>query len=427
MQIMNQGQQPPQIQQGQQPPPAAVVFARTPATFQQNQLLNYAEKRDVEIYNRGSAALAGELWDGNSVHALMVRVGERAGQYGWMPMLTFGARNLVTSYGDITREEVRLASTAIQAANDRRTQDSDMLFRCLSASIVATVHTKVAADPERYTFIIGGEAVLDGICYLKAIIDASYTHSLSNTAMARADLSSLDNYMESLKDSNVTDFVKYTKSKLQELEAANETTQDLTVNFFKGLAKAKDRKFRTWVQGRRDEWIARRYVIDANCANFMEEADNYYKDKVTLREWMALDDDQQTIVALKAQLLKKPGKENQNPNPKKGKKNGKKGDKKDDWAWKKVEPKGSEPKTKSVFNKKEKKNMTYHWCRGHKLWTLHTNEECTKNKEGGAPLADKTPKANVDNSKGKISKKNLTMRVLQTLAELPSDSECESP
>jgi len=138
---MNQGQQPPQVQQGQQPPPPVVVFARTPATFQQNQLLNYAEKRDVEIYNKGSAALSGEQWDGKSVHALMVRVGERAGQYGWMPMLTFGARNLVTGYGDITREEVRLAAAAIQAANDRRTQDSDMLFRCLSASIKDTVHT----------------------------------------------------------------------------------------------------------------------------------------------------------------------------------------------------------------------------------------------------------------------------------------------
>ena len=99
---MNQGQQPPQIQQGQQQPPPVVVFARTPATFQQNQLLNYAEKRDIEIYNKGSAALSGEQWDGKSVHALMVRVGERAGQYGWMPMLTFGARNLVTGYGDIT-------------------------------------------------------------------------------------------------------------------------------------------------------------------------------------------------------------------------------------------------------------------------------------------------------------------------------------
>ena len=419
-----------QAQQQQQGPPAPVVFARTPARFQQNLLLNYAEKRDVEIYNRGSAALAGELWDGKSVHALMVRVGERAGQYGWMPMLTFGARNLVTGYGDITREEVRLASTAIQAANDRRTQDSDMLFRCLSASIATTVHTKVAADADKYTFNIGGEAVLDGVCYLKAIIDASYTHSLSNTAMARADLSSLDNYMESLKDSSVTEFVNYTKSKLQELEAANETTQDLTVNFFKGLAKAKDKKFRTWVQGRRDEWIARRYVIDANCANFMEEADNYYKDKVTLREWMALDDDQQTIVALKAQLLKKPGKENQNPNggnPRKGKKNGKKGDKKDDWAWKKVEPKGNEAKTKSVFNKKEKKHMTYHWCIGHKLWTLHTNEECTKGKDGATPLADKTANTNADKNKGKVNKQKLTMRVLATLAELPSDSEPESP
>ena len=380
-----------------QGPPAPLIFARTPARFQQNLLLNYAEKRDVEIYNRGSAALAGELWDGKSVHALMVRVGERAGQYGWMPMLTFGARNLVTGYGDITREEVRMASTAIQAANDRRTQDSDMLFRCLSASIATTVHTKVAADADKYTFNIGGEAVLDGVCYLKAIIDASYTHSLSNTAMARADLSSLDNYMESLKDSSVTEFVNYTKSKLQELEAANETTQDLTVNFFKGLAKAKD---------------------------------NYYKDKVTLREWMALDDDQQTIVALKAQLLKKPGKENQNPNggnPRKGKKNGKKGDKKDDWAWKKVEPKGNEAKTKSVFNKKEKKHMTYHWCSGHKLWTLHTNEECTKGKDGATPLADKTEKTNADKNKSKVNKQKLTMRVLATLAELPSDSECESP
>ena len=162
----------------------------------------------------------------------------------------------------------------------------------------------------------------------------------------------------------------------------------------------------------------------------MEEANNYYKDKVTLREWMALDEDQQTIVALKAQLTKKPGKENKNPNggnPKKGKKN-KKGGNQDDWAWKKVEPKKSEAKSKSVFNKREKRNMTYYWCSHHKLWTLHTNEDCTKGKESGAPLGDKTDKANADKNKGgKVSKQKLTMRVLQTLAELPSDSECESP
>ena len=106
---MNQGQQSPQVQQQpapqqvqQQRPQAVVVFARTPATFQQNHLLNYAEKSDVEIYNKGSAPLSGEQWDGKSVHAMMVREGERAGQFGWMPMLTFGARSLITGYGDIT-------------------------------------------------------------------------------------------------------------------------------------------------------------------------------------------------------------------------------------------------------------------------------------------------------------------------------------
>jgi len=109
----------------QAPPP--VLFARTPARFQKNQLLNFAEKRDVEI---------------------------------------FGARNLIVNYGEITREEVRQAAEAYQLANDRRAQDSDMLFHCLSGS-------------------------------LKAIIDATYTYSLSNTDMARAALSSLDKYMES--------------------------------------------------------------------------------------------------------------------------------------------------------------------------------------------------------------------------------------
>jgi hypothetical protein len=92
-----------------------------------------------------------------------------------------------------------------------------------------------------------------------------------------------------------------------------------------------------------------------------------------------------------------------------------------------VEPKGNEAKTKSVFNKKEKKHMTYHWCSGHKLWTLHTNEECTKGKDGATPLADKTANTNADKNKGKVNKQKLTMRVLATLAELPSDSEPESP
>jgi len=81
----------------QAPPP--VLFARTPARFQQNQLLNFAEKRDVEIYNRGCTPLTGDPYDGKNLHPFLVKVGEKAAQFNWMPMLTFGTRNLIVNYG----------------------------------------------------------------------------------------------------------------------------------------------------------------------------------------------------------------------------------------------------------------------------------------------------------------------------------------
>ena len=260
-----------------------------------------------------------------------------------MPILTLGAKNLVTNYGEISYEDVLLASMAFQAVRDRRAQDSDMLFHCLSASITTKVRATVALEPSKYTLIINNgvvdEEVLDGVTYLKAIIDSTYTYSLSKTALARQALSSLDKYMEGLSNSSVTELCKHAKEKLQELQAAGETTHDLIVNLFKALAKAKNKVFRTRVQSWRDEWTSGKKTITQDCAAFMVEAENYYKDRVDLGEWLKLDDDQETIVALKAQLLKKaPGKEN-NPNRAnrgKGKGKGKEGAKKDDWAWKKV-------------------------------------------------------------------------------------------
>ena len=79
-----------------------------------------------------------------------------------------------------------------------------------------------------------------------------------------------------------------------------------------------------------------------------------------------------------------------------------------------------------VFNKKEKKNMAYHWCSHHKLWTIHSEAECTKGKGDGKVLGEVQPSA--DKKTSKLNKQKITMRVLATLAELPSDSEdCASP
>ena len=47
----------------------------------------------------------------------------------------------------------------------------------------------------------------------------------------------------------------------------------------------------------------RHLIIHPNGRDFMQLVENYYKDWVASNEWMILDEDQETILALKAQIL----------------------------------------------------------------------------------------------------------------------------
>jgi hypothetical protein len=107
-----------QGQYGQGPSPLPIAFARTPVQFAQNQLLNYAEKRDIELYKKGATPLKGGQWDGKHLHTFLVRVREKARQYVWMPLLTFCTRNLINNYGEVTHKEVHQAAQVYLAANN---------------------------------------------------------------------------------------------------------------------------------------------------------------------------------------------------------------------------------------------------------------------------------------------------------------------
>jgi hypothetical protein len=63
---------------------------------------------------------------------------------------------------------------------------------------------------------------------------------------------------------------------------------------------------------------------------------------------------------------------------------GKGKDKKSKYDWKKLPPQNGKPNT-YVWPENGK---TYHWRPNHKLWTLHSLEECTKGLENDAPVAN---------------------------------------
>ena len=103
--------------------------------------------------------------------------------------------------------------------------------------------------------------------------------------------------------------------------------------------------------------------------------------------WNAKTAEQEQIVALTTELGKikdanlkfaktlksgKPGKRDgsKKDNPKgKGKAKGKKSQK-DKFAWKRIPPKDSESKTKTVDG------VTYRWCEEHPCWVTHTLDDC---------------------------------------------------
>ncbi len=93
-------------------------------------------------------------------------------------------------------------------------------------------------EPEQYTFNVNNEKLIDGPCFLTAIIDHTYTNTLTNTEAADENLASLAEYMEALSDSNVEKFNTYIKKQLKTLAARGEMTNDLISFLLKGHSKA---------------------------------------------------------------------------------------------------------------------------------------------------------------------------------------------
>jgi hypothetical protein len=148
----------------------------------------------------------------------LARVQTKADQFKWGEILTVNGMELLTSYANVTSEQVCQAAMVYQALNDHRVQNSNMLYNCLCKSISSNVHAKVTTNKARYCLVIPRAAPndpvtyhCDGICFLKAIIDETYMNTLNNTIVARSNFTTLATYMKTLSDSNISEFNTYMK------------------------------------------------------------------------------------------------------------------------------------------------------------------------------------------------------------------------
>jgi hypothetical protein len=181
------------------------------------------------------------------------------------------------------------------------------------------------------------------------------------------------------------------------------------VNLFNGYREVKDKRFRTWVQNIKDAWLDRTIVLDPNGLQLMERTENYFKDRTRKNLWLRLDEDQETIIALKAQLTKKTG-----GGTTKKKKN--EHWKKEEPRWKFQPPRKGESGTKITTVNGER--IPYFWCPHHEKWTIHKPQDCRKKADKKPtgdtkkPKSPKTPKSSTTTPKETNDKPDPALKVM---------------
>ena len=323
--------------------------------------------------------------------------------------------SLLTEYGRLTKDQVRVEVTKYMNGEHRAAQDDYQIYVCLMNSI-----TKEAKDT--MTLLKGEYSIGNspsGVLFLKYIISESHVDTNATLLLIREQLTSLHDYMSTV-DSDITKFNQHVKNLMNSLAARGATTQDLLANLFNRYAAASDKAFVNYIKKKKEDYDEGNDILPNQ---LMVLAANKYKAMVESKEWRALDEQAEQIIALQAQVKKLANNASKGkgkgakatPKATKGSASSKKQgqdqtkaekNRKPDWML--VKPSEGQPKTKKVNNK------TYHWCPNHQSWTIHTPADC---KGRGASPSPATSGPKTVSWSGKTKSPSLKMaNALQAIA-----------
>jgi hypothetical protein len=160
--------------------------------------LDYVSPQSIKFYNKAIEHLPGEKFNGNMLHTWLQVLADRAVNCAWINILTIKGKLLTEHYADISLKEIKAHAQEYQNEGRRRAQNAEMLLQCIKASISKAVYFRVHHLKHNYTITREPEQceVIDGVCYLKTIIDCYHVNTRSSTAEIRKKLAQLHIYMK---------------------------------------------------------------------------------------------------------------------------------------------------------------------------------------------------------------------------------------
>ena len=138
--------------------------------------------------------------------------------------------------------------------------------------------------------------------FLIALIKHAKPGTHATVALVRNDLTSLDSKMLEL-DSNIEEFNQYVRKQKRKLTNRREHSNDLLINLFKAYSVAQDKRFVQSIANMEEDYLLGR---TPNLTDEMLMADAFaaYRVRVEKKIWGALGREQETIIAMQAQIDK---------------------------------------------------------------------------------------------------------------------------
>ena len=337
----------------------------------------------MKLYNKSTAPLS-IIFDGEAVNLKiwLEKLWEHSTEFNWDQIVTIRdndgkERNLITNFGQLTKENVRAHASGYVSTQCRNAQNSMQMATCITASLSIKALNKVVNDAPLYRF--GG--VPSGPLLLKFLIDATYVDTVATCHLIRGQLGNLDDYMVSI-DSNVEQFNIHVKVLIAGLAARGETSSDITINLFKGYKAASDQTFVSYIKDKETLMHEGNRITDLS---LMSLALNKYLLLVEGTTWNRPTEDQEKVIALSAQIdrlrltnktmikkfgsARKPTKKKEDAAPARRPTATRERGDQSQYAWKLIpSPDGATTKVKN--------GKTYYWCSKHKAWVLHKPNEC---------------------------------------------------
>jgi hypothetical protein len=407
------------------------VFAATPAKVNSDQIINYGTAQGIKLFNAATEKLP-VTFDVNSQGANLFCYAllDRANKSGWYSgegnILTIkdsaeNNRDLIKEYGRLSMNEIKTQVLTYIDGSNRRVQNSTQMLLCIKESLSDAGKLKIPSEADQWK----ANGVENGLMLFKYIMQKAVVDTRATSSFFRENLTSLDSYITTI-DSNIELFNQYVHVNQDGLRARGETTDDLVINLFKAYLNVADQNFVEYIKTKKNAYDEGTTNLEPE--TLMTFALNKYHILVQEKKWKSLSPQDEQLVALKAQYyelkdanlrLSKSlinNKSSSKPRGKGGKFNKKKGQKAE--TWKKEPPKDGESQTKKVNNK------TYHWCKAHKAWTIHSNNECRLQHQADKP--GEYMKKEGANDK-RLNKKFKWAKTLAAICEELSDSEDDEP